>query len=57
MLVSLQVAAMSRNPHVLVATPGRLLELVEDGVLKLGGCGGWWCASTLFGLSEADIYQ
>ncbi len=30
-----QVQLLSRRPHVVVATPGRLLDLVDDGQLSL----------------------
>lgn len=30
-----QVEALQKFPHILVATPGRLLDLVDDGLLKL----------------------
>ena len=43
---------LARKPHVLVATPGRLLDLTDSGALTLGSCAvfslfsvggsGWW---------------
>ena len=32
----LQIEMLQKRPHVLVATPGRLLDLVDDGMLTLG---------------------
>jgi hypothetical protein len=34
-VANVQVEALSKLPHILVATPGRLLDLVDDGLLKL----------------------
>ena len=34
-----QIDALKRQPHIVVATPGRLLELVEERVLRLGEAG------------------
>ena len=31
-----QVAALEKLPHIVVATPGRLLDLIDDGHLSLG---------------------
>ena len=31
-----QIALLAKEPHVLVATPGRLLDLIDDGALTLG---------------------
>lgn len=31
-----QVAALQQSPQLVVATPGRLLELLEERVLRLG---------------------
>jgi len=31
-----QVAALQRRPHIVVATPGRLLDLAGDGEIDLG---------------------
>ena len=32
----LQIEMLQKRPHVLGATPGRLLDLVDDGMLTLG---------------------
>jgi ATP-dependent RNA helicase RhlE len=42
-----QTAALKRNPDILVATPGRLLDLMQQGFVKLGNV-------TFFVLDEAD---
>jgi len=31
-----QIQALRKNPHIVVATPGRLLDLIDDGHLSLG---------------------
>lgn len=31
-----QIELLAKKPHVLVATPGRLLDLIDDGALSLG---------------------
>jgi hypothetical protein len=31
-----QIQALHKNPHIVVATPGRLLDLIDDGHLSLG---------------------
>ena len=35
----LQVAALARRPQLLVATPGRLLDLLDTGAVTLGAPG------------------
>lgn len=42
-----QTAQLSRRPHVLVATPGRLLDLIEQGYVKLD-------KTSILVLDEAD---
>ena len=42
-----QIQAISRNPHVLIATPGRLLDHLQQKTLKLSGV-------SIFVLDEAD---
>jgi superfamily II DNA/RNA helicase len=42
-----QIVALSRRPHVVIGTPGRLKDLVEQGRLRLGG-------SQIFVLDEVD---
>lgn len=44
---SAQVAALQKRPALLVATPGRLLDLLDAGALTLGGV-------TAVALDEAD---
>ncbi len=46
-LPSAQVAALQKRPALLVATPGRLLDLLDAGALTLGGV-------TAVALDEAD---
>lgn len=31
-----QIEALERNPHIIVGTPGRTIELVKEGHLSLG---------------------
>lgn len=42
-----QVSALKRSPHILVATPGRLLDLIQQGIIGLNHI-------ELFVLDEAD---
>lgn len=34
--IDVQVAALEKRPHILVATPGRLLDLIDSRKLSLG---------------------
>ena len=47
----LQIEMLQKRPHVLGATPGRLLDLVDDGMLTLGLVRGGWIMQ--FSLSDA----
>ena len=33
-----QVAALERRPHIVIATPGRLLDLADDKAVDLSAC-------------------
>lgn len=42
-----QVEALKKGIEVVVGTPGRLLDLAQQGLLKLGTCGPWcWTRPT-----------
>ncbi len=38
MKIGPQIAALNRNPHVIIATPGRLRDLLENHRLPIGQC-------------------
>jgi hypothetical protein len=51
-LLTQQVELLSHSPHILVATPGRLLDLADSGHLKLTPPSGTARTSQLSGAGE-----
>jgi len=37
--MNVQISQLRRGPHFVIGTPGRLKDLIQQGVLKLGKCG------------------